>query len=157
MRSSDRPRAVTPARSSMLAQRRVLVVEDVADARALIQEVLSAHGAQVLVADCAARALELLQSEVPDVLVSDIGMPDMDGYQFIAEVRRLGHSGATLPAVALTAFASTRDRQKAFNAGFQAHVAKPNVVTELVSALAKVLAQRDDAAQLVSKKCSGVE
>ena len=142
-RSPARPRLATPAESRVLAPRRVLVVEDVADTRALIMDVLGAHGAQVLVANCAASALELLRTEVLDVLVSDIGMPDMDGYQLIAEVRRRGFSAEALPAVALTAFASALDRQKAFDAGFQAHVAKPHIVTELVSRLAEVLAQQD--------------
>ena len=132
--------APAQARSLMLTQRRILVVEDVADTRALIEDVLKAHGAHVVMADSAARALKLLRLEVPDILVSDIGMPEMDGYQFIAEVRRLGMSAQTLPAVALTAFAGVHDRQQAFDAGFQAHVSKPNVVTELVAKLVEVLA-----------------
>lgn len=140
------PLAPPVARSLTLTQRRILVVEDVADTRALIEDVLTAHGAQVVMANGAAHALELLRVEVPDILVSDIGMPDMDGYQFIAEVRRLGMSAHTLPAVALTAFAGVADRQRAFDAGFQAHVSKPNVVTELVAKLVEVLAKPGSAA-----------
>lgn len=147
MTSAERPRPLTGAQSSMLAQRRVLVVEDVADAQALIKDVLTTHGAQVLTADCAAGALELLRSNEFDILVSDIGMPEMDGYQLVEEVRRLGLSPDKLPAVALTAFASASDRQKAFDAGFQAHVAKPNIVTELVGRMAEVLAQQVRAAR----------
>lgn len=131
--------APVPAMSRMLAQRRILVVDDMADTRDLTRDVLGAHGAQVLTAHTAASALELLKNDVFDVLVSDIGMPDMDGYQLIAEVRRRGFSAAALPAVALTAFASSQDRQKAFDAGFQAHVAKPHIVGELVAQLAEVL------------------
>ena len=147
-KGAESTRPPTAAQSRTLAQRRILVVEDVADTRALIQDVLSAHGAQVHTADCAAGALDLLraagfESEAFDVLVSDIGMPEMDGYQLVSEVRRLGFARERLPAIALTAFASAPDRQKAFDAGFQAHVAKPNIVTALVATLAEVLAQQD--------------
>lgn len=141
-KSADRPRASMAAQSSTLAQRRILVVEDVADTRALIEDVLTAHGAQVLTADSAAGALALMRSNEFDVLVSDIGMPDMDGYQLVSEVRRRGSTRERLPAVALTAFASALDRQKAFDAGFQAHVAKPNIVTALVATLADVLSRQ---------------
>lgn len=141
--SAEPARAAPAAQSGALAQCRILVVEDVADTRTLIEDVLTAHGARVLVADSAAGALDLLRSAVFDVLVSDIGMPEMDGYQLVSEVRRLGFSRQRLPAIALTAFASAPDRQKAFDAGFQAHVAKPNIVAALVSTLAQVLAGRD--------------
>lgn len=145
-RGNERAQAAELAQSRVLAQRRILVVEDVTDTRALIKDVLTAHGAQVIVTDRAAGALALLHTEVVDVLVSDIGMPDMDGYQLIAEVRRLGFDADTLPAIALTAFASPLDRQKAFDAGFQVHVAKPNIVTELVARLAEMLAKHAPAA-----------
>lgn len=135
----------TPARSQMLTRRHILVVEDVADARELVVDVLQAHGAQVSTADSAMRALVLLRTERPDVLISDVGMPDMDGYQLLAEIRRLGFSGAVLPAIALTAFASAADRQRALAAGFQAHVAKPLIVTELVSAVAHIMGRGDKA------------
>ncbi len=133
----------TPAgHSQTLTQLKVLVVEDVADARQLVVDVLRAHGAHVLTAESATTALDVLRTETPDVLVSDIGMPDMDGYQLIEEVRRRGFSDAVLPAIALTAFASAADRQRALAAGFQAHVAKPLIVTELVSMLTTVMASR---------------
>ncbi|NHZ97670.1 ATP-binding protein [Massilia sp. CCM 8734] len=141
-----RPRAAMPAaQSGMLAQRRILLVEDVADTRALVTDVLGAHGACVLAASSALVALELLDSEAPELLVSDIGMPEMDGYQLIGEIRRRGYSSTALPAVALTAFAGAEDRQRAFDAGFQAHVAKPYIVAELVSTLVAMLAQHDGA------------
>ncbi|MDQ1834073.1 hybrid sensor histidine kinase/response regulator [Massilia scottii] len=131
------------AQSRMLARRRILLVEDVADTRELVKDVLSAHGAHVLTAASALIALDLLGSEALDVVVSDIGMPQMDGYQLIGEIRRRGFAGDTLPAVALTAFAGTLDRQRAFDAGFQAHVAKPYIVTELVATLTALLARQD--------------
>ncbi|NHZ65206.1 hybrid sensor histidine kinase/response regulator [Massilia genomosp. 1] len=137
-----RLRAVMPAaQSGMLAQRRILLVEDVADTRALVTDVLGAHGAYVLAAPSALVALALLDSEAPELLVSDIGMPEMDGYQLIAEIRRRGYSSTALPAVALTAFAGAEDRQRAFDAGFQAHVAKPYIVAELVSTLVAMLSK----------------
>lgn len=139
--------SATPAHSRMLVHRRVLVVDDVEDTRELTRDVLSAHGAQVLTAASGVKALELLRTEVLDVIVSDIGMPEMDGYMFIKEVRRSGLSAAALPAIALTAFASALDRQKALDAGFQAHVAKPHIVGELVSRLAEVLANQNAAAE----------
>lgn len=141
-----RPNPAYPTvRSNRLAQRRVLVVEDVADTRDLITDVLIAHGAQVLGAPSALAALELLQTGVADVLVSDIGMPDMDGYQLIGEVRRRGFSDVALPALALTAYASPLDRQRALDAGFQAHLAKPHIVKELVSTLGEMLRRHDNA------------
>jgi CheY-like chemotaxis protein len=127
----------------MLMACRVLIVDDVADTRELTKDVLGAHGALVRTAACAAEALALLESDVFDVLVSDIGMPEMDGYMLIAEIRRRGRSAAILPAIALTAFASAVDRQRALDAGFQAHVAKPHIVGELVSKLAQVLVKKD--------------
>ncbi|MDQ1922907.1 hybrid sensor histidine kinase/response regulator [Massilia pseudoviolaceinigra] len=135
--------ALPAAQSRMLAQRRILLVEDAADTRELLKDVLSAHGAHVLTAPSALLALDLLGSEALDVVVSDIGMPQMDGYQLIGEIRRRGYAGDTLPAVALTAFASTLDRQRALDAGFQAHVAKPFIVTELVATLTALLARQD--------------
>ncbi|MCE3606272.1 ATP-binding protein [Massilia sp. P8910] len=135
--------AMPAAQSRMLAQRRILLVEDAADTRELVKDVLSAHGAHVLTAPSALLALDLLGSEALDMVVSDIGMPQMDGYQLIGEIRRRGFAGDTLPAVALTAFASTQDRQRAFDAGFQAHVAKPYIVTELVATLTALLARQD--------------
>lgn len=128
--------------SQKLAQLKILVVEDVADARQLVVDVLRTHGAQVLTTDSAKSALELLRKETPDVLISDIGMPDMDGYQLVEEVRRQGFSAAVLPAIALTAFASAADRHQALSAGFQAHVAKPLIVSELVSTLTNVMDSR---------------
>jgi CheY-like chemotaxis protein len=82
--------------------------------------------------------MELVESFRPDILVSDIGMPDKDGYELIRHVR--GHVGAkTLPAVALTAFARSEDRTRALLAGFQSHVSKPVDPDELVAVVASLL------------------
>jgi PAS domain S-box-containing protein len=116
---------------------KVLVVEDDADARDLIQRLLEAYGAQVFTASSGPEALTLLPSVRPDLLVSDIGLPDMDGYELIERIRALSpEDGGTMPAVAVTAFARPDDRRRALRAGYQAHVAKPVQPAELVATVA---------------------
>ena len=112
----------------------MLVIDDEADARELVKRVLAQSGAEVTTAATAMEGLELLKCFRPHVLVSDIGMPANDGYQFIREVRRLpAESGGTTPAVALTAFARSEDRTRAMIAGFQVHMAKPIEPHELLA------------------------
>jgi CheY-like chemotaxis protein len=104
----------------------VLVVDDEADARDLLQRLLQDAGASVRTAGSAAEALAQLRAVQPDVLVSDIGMPEVDGYQLMQLVRALPpQSGGRVPAIALTAFARDEDRARALAAGFDAHLAKP--------------------------------
>jgi PAS domain S-box-containing protein len=111
---------------------KVLVVDDEPDARALIQRVLTHCGAEVCAAPSAADALVELRSFQPHVLVSDIGMPGTDGYQFLRAVRSLtAAEGGNTPAIALTAFARSEDRMRAMMAGYQVHVAKPIEPQEL--------------------------
>lgn len=117
---------------------RVLVVDDEPDARQLVRRVLSECGADVAVAESAAAAVQLVESFRPDILVSDIGMPEQDGYDLIREVRRRV-AAKTLPAVALTAFARSEDRRRALLAGFQTHVAKPVDPAELVAVVASLV------------------
>jgi CheY-like chemotaxis protein len=120
----------------------VLAVDDEADALALVSEVLEAAGARVSTARTAADALRSLEADVPDVLVADLGMPHVDGFQFIDCVRR--HPNARIrevPAAALTAYARSEDRIKALRAGFQIHLAKPIDPAELVTTIA-ALAKR---------------
>jgi len=117
---------------------RVLVVDDEPDARQLIRRVLEDCDAEVAVAGSAAEAMALLEGARPDILVSDIGMPDRDGYDLIRQVRgRL--AAKALPAVALTAFARSEDRRRALLAGFQTHVAKPVDPAELVAVVASLV------------------
>ena len=117
---------------------RVLVVDDEADARQLVRRVLTECGAEVAVAGSADEAMQLVESFRPDILVSDVGMPDQDGYDLIRQVR--GRVAAkTLPAVALTAFARSEDRRRALLAGFQTHVAKPVDPAELVAVVASLV------------------
>jgi PAS domain S-box-containing protein len=112
---------------------KILVVDDEPDARDLIKRVLAMHNAEVITASSAAEGLELLQSARPDVLVSDIGMPEQDGYHFIRAVRKLPASaGGRIPAVALTAFARSEDRTRAMIAGYQIHLSKPIEPRELL-------------------------
>jgi signal transduction histidine kinase len=102
---------------------RVLVVDDEADARELIATVIMRCGGEATIAGSAAEAYEALRREHFDVIVADIEMPDEDGYEFMRSVRSLpAEQGALVPAVALTAYASTQDRVKALGAGFQIHV-----------------------------------
>ena len=118
---------------------KVLVVDDEADARDLFKRVLADCGAQVLTVATAGEALVVVERERPDVLMSDIGMPDVDGFELLRRVRALGPArGGKLPAIALTAFARSEDRTRALRAGFLVHVAKPVEPSELVATVAAV-------------------
>ena len=118
----------------------VLVIDDQADARDLIQRVLAECDARVITAATAAEALRAVETERPDVLVSDIGLPDVDGYELLRRIRALGHArGGRLPAIALTAFARSEDRTRALRAGFLVHVSKPVEPAELVATVASVV------------------
>ena len=113
---------------------RILVVEDELDALDLITIDLTAHGAKVRGASSAADAFELLRTEQFDLMISDIGMADTDGYNLIRQVRRQeGEQGEHIPAIALTAYARTQDRIRALAAGYNSHVAKPVEIKELVT------------------------
>jgi PAS domain S-box-containing protein len=125
--------------SSTLHSCRILLVEDVADARALVVDVLQAHGAEVVAVESAAAALRALDDFVPDILVSDIGMAEMDGYELIKQIRSQGITNEKLPAIALTAFASSADRARALVSGFQSHVAKPLIVSDLVNTVSRLI------------------
>ncbi len=113
----------------------VLVVDDDADARELIARLLQARRATVSVASSAEEAHKLIALGDPDVIVSDIGMPGQDGYQFIRELRR---GGVRTPAIALTAFARSEDRMRALQAGYQMHLAKPVQPAELITVVGSV-------------------
>jgi PAS domain S-box-containing protein len=122
---------------------RVLVVEDDADARELIALALRRLGAEAVGASSADEALDLLSRERFDVLLSDIGMPERDGYSLIAELRALPpERGGATPAAALTAYAREEDRDKALAAGFQAHLPKPISPAELIETVARLAGRR---------------
>jgi CheY-like chemotaxis protein/anti-sigma regulatory factor (Ser/Thr protein kinase) len=119
---------------------RVLLVDDEADTRELIAFILDCHGAEVSTVASAAEALQALMQSKPDVLLSDIGMPDMDGYRLIRQIRTLQPDrGGRIPAIALTAYAGEFDQQQALEAGFQKHVSKPVEPNELACAIANLI------------------
>jgi CheY-like chemotaxis protein len=126
------------APKSPLSGVRVLVVEDDADARTLIDRILQNAGAQVTTASSAPQAVERFQQSRPDILVSDIGMPEEDGYTLIARLRALEPDGMHVPAVALTALARPDDRRRALAAGYQVHVPKPVEPAELTAVVVKL-------------------
>jgi signal transduction histidine kinase len=119
---------------------RVLLVDDEQDTLELFGAALSERGAQVTGVSNAAAALRELEREVPDVLISDIGMPGVDGYDLIREVRaRTPEHGGHVPAIALTAYAMGTDLGRAVDAGYQRHVTKPLDPQVLVRAVADVV------------------
>lgn len=118
---------------------RILAVDDEADARELMQRLLEIHGARVTTVESAKQALAALKTTTPDVLVSDIGMPDADGYQLIRTIRASEPKGDHLPALALTAFARSEDRKRAMLAGYDAHLAKPFDVAEFLLMIARLV------------------
>ena len=141
--SRQHPRSAAAApptfRAVDLSGVKVLVVDDQADARDLVARLLEDCGATPLTAGGAEEALALVERERPDVLVSDIGMPDVDGYELLRRVRALGEArGGQVPAIALTAFARSEDRTRALHHGFRVHVAKPVDPAELIATVASV-------------------
>jgi PAS domain S-box-containing protein len=118
---------------------RIIVVDDDADSLAVMEVALGERGAEVLTAASAAEAFTLITGSPPDLVISDLDMPVEDGFDLIRRVRRAGHSGRQLPAVALTAMARSEDRRRALLAGYQVHVAKPVDEEELVAAVAALV------------------
>jgi CheY-like chemotaxis protein len=113
---------------------RVLIVDDEDDTLDLVTMELTQHGARATAVSSAKEALELLDKNEFDLLISDIGMPVMDGYSLIRELRKQeAGKERRVPAVALTAYASVQDRMRAILAGFNTHVAKPVEANELVT------------------------
>ena len=141
--SGGHPSAAPPQvpRRATLEGVRILVVDDDLDARELLGDLLGGHGAQVRIAGGGPEALALAPVLVPDVVVSDIGMPGMDGYDLIRALRLLPPAaGGNAQAIALTAYATPEDRERALAAGFQAHMAKPVRPTDLVKTITSLIA-----------------
>ena len=151
--STDRP-AVAPAGRDASTGRhraaahgldglRALVVDDDRDARELLSEMLRSRGMQVTVVASGAEGLAALDREVPDVIVSDIAMPDLDGFELMQRVRaRPADRGGTVPAVALTAYARAQDTERSLASGFHAHLSKPVDIDELLATVARIAAAR---------------
>jgi PAS domain S-box-containing protein len=121
---------------------RVLVVDDEPDSRTMLAYVLDSHGAEAMVVASAHEVLSVLESFNPDILVSDIGMPEINGYDLLSQIRALtSERKEPLPAIAVTAYAREEDRQQAYAAGFQGYVSKPvdlGKLMEIIFQLAKV-------------------
>ena len=118
---------------------KVLVVDDEADTRELIGEVLKECGSEVIITRSVAEALEALEQHRPDILISDLGMPDEDGYSLIEKIRALpSERGGNIPAAALTAYARAEDRMRVLRSGFQFHLPKPVDSAELVTVVASL-------------------
>jgi signal transduction histidine kinase len=131
--AGDRP---TPL--SELQGVRVLLVDDDPDSNEAVRVMLDHCGAEVRVAGSATKALEILSRWVPDVLITDIGMPGEDGYALVERMRALEGRVATLPAIALTAYASVEDRVRLLSNGFQMHIVKPADPSELTAAIGAI-------------------
>ncbi len=118
---------------------KVLVVDDEADTRELICEVLKECGSEVITSCSVAEALQALEEHKPDILISDLGMPDEDGYSLISKIRALpAEHGGQIPAAALTAYARAEDRMRVLRSGFQFHLPKPVDSAELVTVVASL-------------------
>ncbi|MDX2229628.1 MAG: PAS domain S-box protein [Leptolyngbyaceae cyanobacterium bins.349] len=127
----------------MLENLRILVVDDDADMCHLVTVILAEYGATVQSATTAIAALQHLSDFTPDLIVSDVGMPEMDGYALMREIRtRSRGSEPLLPAIALTAYAGEYNQQQALAAGFQLHIAKPVEPERLVNAIAELMRTR---------------
>jgi CheY-like chemotaxis protein/anti-sigma regulatory factor (Ser/Thr protein kinase) len=140
--TEKRPSAIPTDQTTRLRKMRILVVEDDGDARALIARILTDAGAQVSEVDSAEEAIARIKAATPDLLVSDIGMPQLDGYQLLRNVRAAGFDAARLPAIALTAFSRVQDRADALAAGFQLHLAKPVKAEALMGAVANLIQRK---------------
>jgi PAS domain S-box-containing protein len=122
---------------------RILVVDDEPDTRELLKQGLEYCGAKVNLAASAPEALDALMANVPDVLISDIGMPDVDGYDLIRQVRGLpSDRGGRVPAIALTAYTRTEDRLQSLRAGYDMHVPKPVELAELIAVASTVVRRK---------------
>jgi len=132
---------------------KILVVDDEADSRDLLSAVLTRCGSEVRCSASAAEAIRAFDEWSPDLLVSDIGMPNEDGYSLIKRVRRLKSSRAKkIPAVALTAYAAEEDRQQALSAGFQMHLVKPIDPEGFVISIAAALGREEPADKTITSK-----
>lgn len=125
-----------------LANLSLLVVDDDFDSRLLLTYILEEEGANVTTVASATEALEILAAQKPDVLLSDIAMPEIDGYVLIRQIRSWGlDRGGTLPAIAVSALTGTDSCQQAMSAGYQLCIAKPIDHDELINAIMNLVAQ----------------
>ena len=123
---------------TLLSGLKVLAVDDQQDTRDLITLALMRYGADVRAIDSATSALRTIAEWQPHIIVSDIGLPEMDGYDFMRELRRVEGDGKRIPAIALTGYAGAIDESKALNAGYELHFSKPINLGELARAIARL-------------------
>ena len=134
----SQPRAA-PVMNNVLSELRILVVDDDADNALMLATVLELEGAATQVAHSAADGLTLIRTFRPHVLVSDIGLPDKDGYEFVRELRTMDASdGGSIPAIAVSGYSDREHAEEALRAGFQVHVPKPIDRRTLVAHLARL-------------------
>lgn len=122
----------------LLSGLRVLTVDDQQDTRELITLALARYGAEVKASDSAAMALQMIKDWKPHVVVSDIGLPGTDGYDFMRQLREIEGDGERIPAIAVTGYAGAIDESKALDAGYEVHLSKPIELNKLVSVIARV-------------------
>ncbi|BAZ31666.1 multi-sensor hybrid histidine kinase [Cylindrospermum sp. NIES-4074] len=142
--SDDQPEVEVEADLGNLQGIKILVVDDELDSRNLISFLLEEEGAKVIGVSSAIEALQTLPEYQPDMLLSDIGMPDMDGYTLMRQIRTCPpEKGGNIPAIALTAYAGEYNQQQAITAGFQMHITKPAEPSELVAAVVKLTGKKN--------------
>ena len=117
---------------------KILVVDDEVDSLDILTMILEQEGAALIPVKSAAAALAAFNQAVPDLIISDIGMPETDGFTLIKKIRELPQ-GKKIPAIALTAYANEIERQLTFDAGFQKHLAKPINIPELIAAISELI------------------
>ena len=147
-RAEERRREVERRRSRKVAIRldglHVLLVEDDDDSRKLLGTMLKRYGARVTATKSVKEALNVFEGELPDLLISDIGMPDEDGYELIRKLRSAPPDrGGLIPAIALTGYASRKDRDRALAAGYHQHIAKPIEQADMIAAIAALVGRGD--------------
>jgi PAS domain S-box-containing protein len=136
---SSEPIAIPASEEVLLESIQILLIDDEQDARELQVFLLEQSGANVTAVTSGLEALQALDQFIPNVIVSDVGMADMDGYMLIQQIRsRSPNQGGTIPAIALTAYAAEVDQQKALQVGFQVHLTKPVEAEKLVKAIASL-------------------
>ncbi|HYV83604.1 MAG TPA: ATP-binding protein [Pyrinomonadaceae bacterium] len=132
------PQSKADLNPDVLSGLKVLTVDDQQDTRELITLALGRYGAEVRASDSASMALKMIEDWRPDVVVSDIGLPEMDGYDFMRRLREIEGDGERIPAIAVTGYAGVLDESKALNAGYALHLSKPIELNELAKAIARV-------------------
>jgi len=134
--------AVTKNAERDFAGIRVMVVDDAADSREMLRYVLEDSKAQILTTGSAIEALDRISAFKPDILISDLGMPEMDGYDLIRKIRAFSsENGGRIPAIALTGYVSVEEQRRVHAAGFDVHVAKPVDFNKLLEIINNLLHQ----------------